>query len=75
MTDDPYERMLDHHDDTEADWLEHVEWTETEKRDRLLRHWDGSDLCAICALQPVITLTGGKCRNCFDQQREEREAA
>lgn len=75
MTDDPFERMMDTPDEPDVDWLEHVEWTETEKQDRLLRHWDTPPLCAICALQPVIALTGGKCRNCFEQQREEREAA
>lgn len=36
MTDSPYDRMLDTHEDD--GWLEHGEWVETEKQDRLIRH-------------------------------------
>lgn len=38
---DPFDRMMDTHED--PDWADHLEWTVTENQDRLLRHWDGPD--------------------------------
>ena len=62
-------------DEPDPDWLEHVEHAEQEEQDRLIRHGDSFIGCVICHNRSAQSIYGMKCASCFEQQREEREAA
>jgi hypothetical protein len=61
-----YEREL------AAEELEHVE---RERTDSLRRDWPAHAWCAVCNEKRAHGIYGGKCRGCFEAQREERDAA
>lgn len=61
--------------DWHHEWLEHLDFKVTEEQDRLIRHGDSFTGCVICHERPGKLIYGVKCAQCFEAQREERDAA
>lgn len=63
-------------DQWEAEFKDHQDWMAEQEQDRLIRH--GGDtyvVCVLCDKRSGKTIYGGKCQQCFEDRREEREAA
>ena len=63
-------REIDH------SWTEHIEWSDEQKADRRYDHESSLHQgCVVCMERDGKGIYGGKCRRCFEAQRDEREAA
>ena len=61
------------HEVVDDTWVEHLEHREIEERERLERNTSLHQGCRVCMAREGKGIYGGKCRGCFDAQREERE--
>lgn len=64
------------HRNTDDSWEEYREWRDEIAADRRYDHETSLHQgCVVCMERDGKGIYGGKCRRCFEAQRDEREAA
>lgn len=67
------------HTEWDREWAEYREWTSEQQSDRLERFADPLSNsftgCVVCHERAGKLIYGCKCAQCFEAQREERDAA